>query len=94
MSHLHLPAEHSISDLALAGEVAGALESQDLYVVWTHDGERYARPEVSAVLREPASPAMVEVFTTVIRSVLDVWRALTGPKLPPAGASNPERTPA
>ena len=35
MAHLHLPAQHSDDDLAIAGALAQVLRSGELYVAWS-----------------------------------------------------------
>ena len=51
MAHLHLPAEHDDRDLAMAGALAGALRSEDLYVAWSATSGT-ARPIIPAEIRE------------------------------------------
>jgi hypothetical protein len=96
MPLLHIPAEHTDADLALAGELADALGSSELYVAWTHEAGS-ARPEVMATLREPEpkpTTPFTPLFTAIFHAVRNAWRALIGPKLPPASAASPDRTPA
>ena len=50
MPHLHLPAEHDDHDLQLAGALAVALRSDDLYVTWSCTAGHPARPVVPALL--------------------------------------------
>ena len=55
MSHLYLPTEHTDTDLALASEVAEAIDSNELFVAWTLDSGCVAAPEVRArAARRPA----------------------------------------
>jgi hypothetical protein len=51
MAHLHLPVEHDDQDLAMAGALAGALRSEDLYVTWSRSTGA-ARPVIPAEIRE------------------------------------------
>ena len=56
MPHLHLPAQHSDEDLALAGCLAEMLSSEDLYVAWSLESGP-AKPAVEAAIREPRPAA-------------------------------------
>ena len=51
MSHLYLPAEHTDTDLALASAVAEAIDSNELFVAWTHETGLAAPPVVKALMR-------------------------------------------
>jgi hypothetical protein len=53
MAHLYLPAEHTETDLIVAGQIAELIDSSELYVVWT-EAEGRALPEIAAELRAPA----------------------------------------
>ena len=50
MAHLHLPVEHDDQDLAMAGALASALHSEDLYVAWSRSTGT-ARPVIPAEIR-------------------------------------------
>jgi hypothetical protein len=52
MAHLHLPAQHTDDDLALAGALAQVLRSEELYVAWSFDGGA-AEPCIPARLQAP-----------------------------------------
>jgi hypothetical protein len=83
MPHLYLPSEHTDEDLVLAADVAAAVSSADLYVVWTHEAGQGA-PEVEAVVREerpaaPISSPFAELFVALAQGVSALWRSLTGP---------------
>ena len=54
MPHVHLPAQHTSDDLALAGALATMLCSQELYVAWSCEAGQ-AAPVIPAALREPAA---------------------------------------
>ncbi len=84
MAHLHLPEDHTDTDLILAGQIAASIRSRDLYIAWTHSGGPGARPEVAAKLREPAGAGR-ELVDTLIDVAADFWRALT--RGGPAGRS-------
>ncbi len=49
MAHLHLPAQHSDDDLAIAGALAQVLRSEELYVVWSTESGA-GEPVVPALL--------------------------------------------
>jgi hypothetical protein len=86
MPHLHLPAAHSDTDLALAADVAAAVGSRDLYVVWSHAEGAGLAPEVDAVLREDdgASP-FTDLVAAIFQGIGALWRAiLQGPAPGPA----------
>ncbi|HVL95673.1 MAG TPA: hypothetical protein VM266_07410 [Solirubrobacteraceae bacterium] len=53
MPHLHLPAQHTDDDLALAGALATMLHSKELYVAWSLEVGT-AAPVIPAALNEPA----------------------------------------
>lgn len=75
MSHLYLPSQHDDTDLALAGAIAEAIDSNELFVAWTCAGGTTAAPDVQAVfrtpeptLRNPLAEAVIEIvaaFTAV-----------------------------
>ena len=56
MRHVYLPVEHSEADLVLAGRLAEALESESLFVTWSHRG--YELPEVEAAVRVVEAPGV------------------------------------
>jgi hypothetical protein len=79
MAHLYLPTAHSDDDLVLAGQVAQAMDADELFVVWTRAaGPGSAR--VEAILREsappPARPAVPEL-PSLAAGLRWAWRALT-----------------
>ena len=51
MPHVHLPAQHTDDDLALAGALASMLRSQELYVAWSCESGP-AAPVIPAALHE------------------------------------------
>jgi hypothetical protein len=55
MAHLHLPAEHSDQDLEIAGAIARALHSEDLYITWTSEVGS-GRPIIPASIRDDCEP--------------------------------------
>ena len=75
MAHLHLPEDHTDTDLILAGQVAASMRSSELYIAWTHAGGAGAQPAVPAQLREP-SGAAAELVGILLDLAGDVWRAL------------------
>ena len=84
MAHLHLPEDHTDTDLILAGQIAASMGSGELYIVWTHSGGPGAQPAVAARLREPAGAA-ADLVEILFELAADLWRALTRPGAP-AGA--------
>ena len=56
MAHLHLPAQHSDDDLAIAGALAQVLRSDELYVAWSTESGA-GEPVVPARLHVHADPA-------------------------------------
>jgi hypothetical protein len=54
MAHLHLPAEHDDDDLQLAGALAAALRSKDLYVTWSRASG--SAPPVIPAVQKPCAP--------------------------------------
>lgn len=87
MAHLHLPEDHTDTDLILAGQVAATIRSGELYIAWTHSGGPGAQPAVAARLREPAG-AGAELVETLLDFATDLWRALTR-SAAPTGAARP-----
>ena len=81
MAHLHLPEDHTDTDLILAGQVAASMRSRELYIAWTHRGGPGAQPAVAARLREPAGTGS-ELVDIVFNLVGELWRALTRPSSP------------
>ena len=51
MPQLHLPAQHTDDDLALAGALASVLRSSELYVAWSTDGGA-AAPVIPAAIHD------------------------------------------
>ena len=85
MAHLHLPAQHSDDDLAIAGALAQILRSEELYVAWSSSsgaGEpvipaRLHTPEPLAAPAEPADPrrpARAARSRGLLGRLLDSWR--------------------
>jgi hypothetical protein len=56
MPHVHLPAQHTDDDLALAGALATMLRSQELYVAWSNEAGP-AAPVIPAALQDPREEA-------------------------------------
>ena len=79
MPHLHLPADHGSSDLVLAHRVAQAVESQELYVVWSHAAGPWQRPEVRAHVREEPN-VVIEAIANVLGWVSTVFDTLFPPR--------------
>ena len=77
MAHLHLPEQHSTDDLVLAGQIAEAFESEDLFVVWTHDDGPGGTPVVQALLRDAPPNPIAGMFAAFFAVLADVWRAMT-----------------
>ena len=70
MAHLHLPAQHSDDDLAMAGALAQVLRSDELYVAWSTENGA-GEPVVPARLHTPPSrPAPREGLLTRLRNFL------------------------
>ena len=78
MAYLHLPAQHSTGDLVLAGQIAEAFQSQDLFVTWTNAHGPSARPTVHAVVRDAPPHPIVEALRVLTTAVADAWRAMIG----------------
>ena len=77
MPHLHLPAAHSDSDIALAADVATVLGSEDLYVTWSFVEGPGAIPEVEALLRgEPPVHPFAALLGAVAHGAASLWRVL------------------
>jgi hypothetical protein len=51
MPHVHLPAQHTDDDLALAGALATMLRSKELYVAWSVETGQ-AAPVIPAALQD------------------------------------------
>ena len=51
MPHVHLPAQHTDDDLALAGALATMLRSKELYVAWSVESGQ-AAPVIAAALQD------------------------------------------
>ncbi len=70
MAHLHLPAQHSDDDLALAGALAQVLRSEELYVAWSTETGA-AEPVIPARLHAgPRRRAGRESLLTRLRNLL------------------------
>jgi hypothetical protein len=78
MAQLHLPSEHSTEDLVLAHRVATAVESEELYVAWSHRAGAGQQPAIRARVREEPN-VLVEAVTTVLGWLASVLDALAGP---------------
>jgi len=84
MAHLHLPAQHSDDDLAIAGALAQILHSEELYVAWSSSsgaGEPVipARLHTPEPLADPAPPAPQRPARAprsrgLLGRLLDSWR--------------------
>ena len=74
MAQLYLPEAHDESDLILAGQVAEAVDSGELYVAWTA-GHGAATPAVTAELRDPTA-AWIDALAVVFAAVREAWAAL------------------
>ena len=71
MAQLYLPVEHTEADLVMAGQIAVAIDSAELYVTWTPEHGQSA-PYVFAELRETA-PRWPSLFFQAIR---ELWAAM------------------
>jgi hypothetical protein len=94
MPHLHLPADHTDTDVALAARVAERVGSADLYVAWSHEHGQ-AAPEVEAVTgaERPRSP-FAELAVALAAAFAALWRAVftrPHPTTEPDPAADPER---
>ncbi len=70
MAHLHLPAQHSDDDLAIAGALAQVLRSDELYVAWSTESGA-GEPVIPARLHSaPSKPAPREGLLSRLRSFL------------------------
>ena len=102
MPTLHLPADHTDTDVALATEVAHVVGSHELYVTWTHGEGPGLPPEIAAVTTdEPHHPAIspfAEVVVAMVQGIAALWNAIlhppsTRPALPaPRDPAHPAQT--
>ena len=76
MSHLYLPAEHNDTDLALASAVAEAIDSNELFVAWTHESGHAAPPVVKAFMRQHPEPEMRNPFAEALSEIAAAFGAL------------------
>ena len=86
MAYLHLPEQHSTDDLVLAGQIAEAFESQDLFVAWTIETGAGARPTVQAVVRDAPPHPLVEALLVLRNVIAGAWRAVARPPAKPTAA--------
>ncbi len=95
MPHLHLPADHTSADLALAADVAAAMESAELYVTWTHADGAGAMPEVEALVRDERTVhPFAAVFVAMMQGLVTLWQTVTrGPAPRPSGSPKPAASP-
>jgi len=73
MAQLFLPAAHTEADLVLAGLIAEAVDSAELYVTWTPE-EGSAAPAVAAELRLAARRG--GRFALLRGALRELWNAL------------------
>ena len=73
MPQLFLPAAHSDADLVLASQIAARIDSAELHVAWSPDHGQVI-PEVSALVREPATEQ--GVLAMILGVVYDLCLAL------------------
>jgi hypothetical protein len=94
MPHLHLPIDHTEDDLVLAANVAEVVGSEDLYVVWSHEGGAGAVPEVNAVLRDARPPKPLGRLRAAVAALLRaIFRRPARDALAPAhGTDRPRLT--
>ena len=76
MSHLYLPTEHNDTDLALASAVAEAIDSNELFVAWTHESGHAAPPVVKAFMRQLPEPEMRNPFAEALIEIAAAFGAL------------------
>jgi hypothetical protein len=76
MSHLYLPAEHNDTDLALASAVAEAIDSNELFVAWTHETGHAAPPVVKAFVRRRPEPELRNPFAEALIEIAAAFGAL------------------
>ena len=76
MSHLYLPAEHNDTDLALASAVAEAIDSNELFVAWTHETGHAAPPVVKALMRQRPEPELCNPFAEALIEIVAAFGAL------------------
>ena len=69
MAHLHLPAQHSDDDLAIAGALAQVLRSDELYVAWSTETGA-GEPVIPARLHASSRPASREGLLARLRNFL------------------------
>jgi hypothetical protein len=79
MAYLHLPEQHSTDDLVLAGQIAEAFASEELFVTWTEQEGPGARPTVEAVVRDAPPNPLIEAIQILASTIAGAWRALTRP---------------
>ena len=74
MPHLHLPAEHSDADLVLAATLVSAVDSDELYVAWTHDAGAGAIPEIEALVRDERTPLpLAPLLAGALAALVAAW---------------------
>ncbi len=88
MPHLYMPADHSDADVALAGRVAEAVDSAELFVAWTRTAGAACAPE--APPRE--EPVPVNPFAHALAEIVIAFSALFSLLLRP-GRSDPDSAP-
>ena len=95
MPELHLPASHQTQDLLLAHRIADAVESAELYVVWSHEAGAGQIPEVRARVREEPHvvvEAVASIFNWIAAAISFLAPARQQAEAtPPAGPATPDR---
>jgi len=73
MPHVYMPADHSDADVLLAGLVAEAVGSSELFVAWTSEAGSVSAPEA---LAPPVPPAPMNPFAEALAEVIVAFGAL------------------
>jgi hypothetical protein len=92
MPHLHLPAAHSDTDLALAVDVAAAVGSRDLYVAWSHAEGPGLAPEIEALVCEERPPAgLTGMWAALAEGLAALWALFVRGPVPDAADAAPRK---
>ncbi len=91
MPHVYMPADHTAADILLAGRIAEAVDSSELFVAWTSDAGTVFAPEAPAP--SAPAPAPMNPFAQALAEVVVAFGALFSlllrPGAPAAGKAAP-----
>ena len=83
MPHVYMPSAHSDADVLLAGRIAEAVDSAELFVAWTAEAGTVFAPE--APHAAPAAPAPMNPFAQALAEVIVAFGALFSLLFRPGG---------